>query len=324
MFRAVSPDRSPARRSSSSRPRNSPRRSPWRDRPTVPAAVGRARTIAGWWMPPTRCPGRCANGRWPTWPGRARRCTAARRDGRAAAGYPPERRLEVYLLRRAGSMAFAAGMHVFPGGSVDPRDGDALDRVGRARARRVGPAARLRRAARPGPGLRRGARDVRGVGRAAGRAVGRRRGRPTPRQSDWERDRLALLDRSLSMSGLLERRGLVLRSDLLGALRALDHPGVRAAALRHPVLRRRRCRPVSGRATSAARPTHATGCGVADAVRAHEAGRLAMLPPTIEALRELAAVPRRGRGAGSAARRCGRSCRGWSRPTAGRLRLVVE
>src|SRR5687767_14532505 len=29
---------------------------------------------------------------------------------------------EVYLLRRAPSMAFAAGMHVFPGGSVDPRD----------------------------------------------------------------------------------------------------------------------------------------------------------------------------------------------------------
>jgi 8-oxo-dGTP pyrophosphatase MutT (NUDIX family) len=32
--------------------------------------------------------------------------------------------LEVYLLRRAPSMAFAAGMHVFPGGSVDPRDSE--------------------------------------------------------------------------------------------------------------------------------------------------------------------------------------------------------
>ena len=31
---------------------------------------------------------------------------------------------EVYLLRRAATMAFAAGMHVFPGGSVDPRDGE--------------------------------------------------------------------------------------------------------------------------------------------------------------------------------------------------------
>lgn len=30
--------------------------------------------------------------------------------------------LEVYLLRRVRGMAFAAGMHVFPGGSVDPAD----------------------------------------------------------------------------------------------------------------------------------------------------------------------------------------------------------
>src|SRR3712207_4806893 len=33
--------------------------------------------------------------------------------------------VEVYLLRRVTSMSFAAGMHVFPGGSVDPRDADA-------------------------------------------------------------------------------------------------------------------------------------------------------------------------------------------------------
>src|SRR5436305_11482184 len=30
--------------------------------------------------------------------------------------------LEAYLLRRTRSMAFAAGMYVFPGGRVDPRD----------------------------------------------------------------------------------------------------------------------------------------------------------------------------------------------------------
>ena len=32
---------------------------------------------------------------------------------------------EAYLLRRVGEMAFAAGMTVFPGGAVDPRDADA-------------------------------------------------------------------------------------------------------------------------------------------------------------------------------------------------------
>ncbi|WP_338537543.1 NUDIX domain-containing protein [Janibacter terrae] len=32
--------------------------------------------------------------------------------------------LEVFMLRRAGSMAFAASMHVFPGGGVDQRDAE--------------------------------------------------------------------------------------------------------------------------------------------------------------------------------------------------------
>ena len=32
---------------------------------------------------------------------------------------------EVYLLRRVRAMAFAGGMHVFPGGSVDPADATA-------------------------------------------------------------------------------------------------------------------------------------------------------------------------------------------------------
>ncbi|WP_347057367.1 hypothetical protein ABC795_11730 [Blastococcus sp. HT6-30] len=34
---------------------------------------------------------------------------------------------EVYLLRRRPAMAFAASMHVFPGGSVDPRDREAAE-----------------------------------------------------------------------------------------------------------------------------------------------------------------------------------------------------
>ena len=32
--------------------------------------------------------------------------------------------LEAYVLRRRTSMAFAGGMHAFPGGVVDPRDTD--------------------------------------------------------------------------------------------------------------------------------------------------------------------------------------------------------
>ena len=85
---------------------------------------------------------------------------------------------EVYLLRRQTSMAFAGGMCVFPGGGVDPRDFDHS-------VAWAGPSA-AEWASRPGDdggdgagaGVRRGARDVRGVGRAAGRyVVGRRRRR---------------------------------------------------------------------------------------------------------------------------------------------------
>ena len=37
--------------------------------------------------------------------------------------------LEVYLLRRAATMAFASGMYAFPGGSVDPQDATGLSTV---------------------------------------------------------------------------------------------------------------------------------------------------------------------------------------------------
>lgn len=41
-----------------------------------------------------------------------------------------ERGLEAFLMRRQASMAFAAGMYVFPGGSVDPADAEGIDWVG--------------------------------------------------------------------------------------------------------------------------------------------------------------------------------------------------
>ena len=63
---------------------------------------------------------------------------AQRGDGRAAAA-DGSQGPEVYLLRRQTSMAFAGGMCVFPGGGVDPRDFDALRRLGRARRRPSGP-----------------------------------------------------------------------------------------------------------------------------------------------------------------------------------------
>jgi hypothetical protein len=104
----------------------------------------------------------------------------------------------------------------------------------------------------------------------------------------WEADRQALLDRTVSLAELLERRELVLRSDLLRAWahwitpefepRRFDTRFFVAA-----VPDGQRARDVSGEADQA------VWMSVASAVGGFESGVLPMLPPTIVALRELAA-----------------------------------
>ena len=83
----------------------------------------------------------------------------------------------VYYLRRQVSMEFAGGMCVYPGGGVDPRDFDAD--VAWAGPEPADWAKRLGCDEDDGAraGLRRGPRDLRGVGRAAGGAAWRRGGR---------------------------------------------------------------------------------------------------------------------------------------------------
>jgi 8-oxo-dGTP pyrophosphatase MutT (NUDIX family) len=201
------------------------------------------------------------------------------RDGRSG--------LEVYLLRRLASMAFAAGMHVFPGGSVDERDSDPppswAGPGAAAWAATLGCAEPLARAL-----VRAAVRETfeeSGVllaGPSAADVVADTTGEA------WETDRLALLDRSVSLSALLERRGLVLRSDLLRAWahwitpefepRRFDTRFFVAA-----VPGGQRARDISGEADLA------VWLPVADVIRRVGAGELGMLPPTIIALRELAA-----------------------------------
>ena len=122
--------------------------------------------------------------------------------------------IEVYMLRRARSMAFAPGVSAFPGGSVDPRDAE----EGMAWA---GPDAQeWGRALDAPPALARAlvcaavreTFEESGVllaGPDAGSLVADTSG------PGWEADRQALLDHSLSLAGFLGRRSLVLRSDLL-------------------------------------------------------------------------------------------------------------
>ena len=118
------------------------------------------------------------------------------------------------MLRRQPSMAFAAGAMVFPGGSVDPRDAD-------EQVDWTGPdAAEWGRIFDAPPELARAlvcaavreTFEESGVllaGPSADSVV------EDTTSDEWEADRLALLDHSLSLAELLSRRGLVLRADLL-------------------------------------------------------------------------------------------------------------
>jgi 8-oxo-dGTP pyrophosphatase MutT (NUDIX family) len=123
--------------------------------------------------------------------------------------------LEVYLLRRSASMSFAPGAFVFPGGSTDPRDEtfDGSAWVGpppsewAQQLRCDEPIARALVCAAV-----RETFEESGVllaGTDAGPVVS------DTGSADWEVDRAALLDRSLSLAEMMRRRLLVLRSDLL-------------------------------------------------------------------------------------------------------------
>jgi 8-oxo-dGTP pyrophosphatase MutT (NUDIX family) len=131
--------------------------------------------------------------------------------------------LEVYLLRRVRGMSFAAGMHVFPGGSVDPADrpdaagpGSLLGWAGpgpawwaeRFRTSEVSAAALVSAAVRE-------TFEEAGVllaGPSADRLVENVAG------DDWELDRVALEAGRLSLSEMLRRRELLLRADLLAPI----------------------------------------------------------------------------------------------------------
>lgn len=196
--------------------------------------------------------------------------------------------IEAYLLRRTQTMAFAAGMHVFPGGSVDPRDED-LAETAWSGPRPAEWAAILTADERLARALVcaavRETFEESGVllaGRAAGDVVDDTRG------DDWEADRLALIDRSLAFAAFLERRGLVLRADLLRPWAHWITPEVEprrydtrffVAALPEG----QRTRDVGGEADRVAwmRPQ-----GALDAFTRGEVG---MLPPTAFTLAELSA-----------------------------------
>jgi 8-oxo-dGTP pyrophosphatase MutT (NUDIX family) len=205
-----------------------------------------------------------------------------------AAGQPggPEPGIEVYMLRRKSSMAFAPGAFVFPGGSVDARDADedvawagpdiatwgrvfdAPDDLARALV-----CAAVRETFEESGVLLAGPSAETVVADISG--------------DDWEADRNALLDRSVSLAELLARRHLVLRADLLRPWSRWITPVAEkrrfdarffAAALPPG----QRTRDVGGEAAQVAwvRP--------ADAIAAGRNKEIVLWPPTAVTLAELA------------------------------------
>lgn len=195
--------------------------------------------------------------------------------------------LQAFMLRRVRSMAFAPGAYVFPGGSVDPRDGEAEP------AWSGPPPAEWGKAFKADETLARelvcaAVREtfeetlVLLAGPTGETVVDDTRG------DDWEADRQALLDRSQSFGEFLARRGLVLRADLLRPWAHWITPKIepkrydtRFFVAAMP--RGQRARDVSTEADQVAwvRP--------AEAAERAAKGEWMMLPPTIATLAELAA-----------------------------------
>jgi 8-oxo-dGTP pyrophosphatase MutT (NUDIX family) len=184
----------------------------------------------------------------------------------------------IYLLRRQTSMAFAGGMCVFPGGGVDRRDFDAT--VAWAGPPPADWAARL------------------GVDEAEARALVCAAVRETFEESgvllagtspadvvadttgdDWEADRVALESRELAMSDFCSRRGLVIRSDLLGVWAGWLTPVFEPRRYRTwffvaSLPEGQRTRDVSSESSSVA------WLPALEAVQAVDDGELTMMPPT--------------------------------------------
>ena len=198
--------------------------------------------------------------------------------------------LQVYLLRRTKGMPFAGGMTAYPGGGVDPRDGDteiawagpAPDRWAAAfgcdqRLARELVCAAVRETFEEAGVLLAG--DP-----VSGEVV------PDVSGDDWEEQRQALLSRELSLAELLAARGLALRSDLLRPFAHWITPPIEprrydtkffAAALPAG----QEARDVSGEADEAAWLTPAA------ALAELSVGGRPMLPPTSHTLGQLEPFP---------------------------------
>ncbi|SEL38577.1 NUDIX hydrolase [Streptacidiphilus jiangxiensis] len=193
--------------------------------------------------------------------------------------------VEAYLLRRRTSMAFAGGAYAYPGGAVDPRD--SAPGLGWA-----GPDA-----AAWGERLGVPADDARAIVCAAVRETFEESGvllaGPDAASvvadvsgEEWRAARAALEAHELSFGEFLASRGLVLRSDLLGAWSRWITPEFEERRYDTwffvaTVPDGQRTAEVPGEAD------RVLWISPEEAVGHHAAGEFFMLPPTVTTLREL-------------------------------------
>ncbi|WP_326737130.1 NUDIX hydrolase [Streptomyces sp. NBC_00464] len=240
-----------------------------------------------------------SNGQWypPEWPDRIRALAAGEltaatprraatvmllRDAAAGTGGGPA----VHMLRRRTSMAFAGGAYAYPGGGVDPRDDDRL--VGWAGpsledwAKRLGAGTPAEAQAIVCAAVRETYEEA-GVllaGPTAGTVVTDTTG------ADWEADREALVARELSFAEFLDRRGLVLRSDLLGAWARWITPEFEPR--RYDTWFFVAALPAGQRTRNASTEADRTvWIGPGEAADGYDRGELTMMPPTVSTLRAL-------------------------------------
>jgi 8-oxo-dGTP pyrophosphatase MutT (NUDIX family) len=207
---------------------------------------------------------------------------------------PANRGVEVLMLRRTAAMKFAPGAYVFPGGSVDQADfGAEVGWHGPDPAEfgaRLGASAEMARALV--------CAAVRETFEESGLLLAGPPGGGSlaaPSGPSWEADRASLASGAVTLSGLLSRRGLVLRADLLvpwarwitpeGESRRFDARFFAAALPEGQV--------VTGHE---AESDHVAWLRPSDAIEAARAGRISLLPPTATTLNDFAAAVADGGG----------------------------
>jgi 8-oxo-dGTP pyrophosphatase MutT (NUDIX family) len=200
--------------------------------------------------------------------------------------------LEVLMLRRVAGMKFAPGAYVFPGGSVDEADHGA--EIGWHGPDPAEFGARLGAS----PGLARAlvCAAVRETYEEAGVLLaGTQDGIAEPSGPSWEADRLALAGSTMTLAGLLSRRDLLLRADLLVPWARWITPEAEP--------RRFDARFFVAALPQGQQPTrHEAESDTmawmrpADALEAARAGEISMLPPTAVTLNDFAVEAAAGGG----------------------------